>query len=130
MGQRFCGVLLMSFMQAATMLADVAKGQTVYVYTHPEVLDFTVAGKAELVICGQEGTEVRLGFDKDNVLVVWTMLQASVFGPGRKLIGWNLKNLFSYLRYHGSKDFKVEAALIDLKIIESYLGLSKPVPES
>jgi len=117
-------------MDVSAMLADLAKGQTVYIYTHPAILDFTVVGKAEVVICGQEGNEVRLGLDKDNVLVLWSMLQGSVFGPGRKVIGWKLKNLFSYLRYHGHKDFKADGALIDLKIIESYLGVEKPAPAS
>jgi len=130
LGTSFRLVPIMSFMSVAAMLADVAKGQTVFIYQKPEVLDFTTSGKAEVVVCGQEGNEVRVSLDKENVLVLWSILQFSIFGAGRKVIGWNLKSLFSYLRYYGGKDFKAEGALIDLKIIESYLGIAKLAPDS
>ncbi len=118
-------------MQVSQILADVASGNVVYVYCRPDVLDFSSAdGKGELVICCQGDDEYVLQLDREIVQHIWFRLQLSIFAAGKKVFGWNLKNLFSYLRHHGGKDFKTEANLIDLKVIESYLGISQKRPGS
>jgi uncharacterized protein YoaH (UPF0181 family) len=122
----------MSFFEVSVLLADAVKrSQAVYLYCEPEVLDFTAQdSKAELVICCAEGSEMRISLDPKNLPFLWSNLRRSVFSKGRKVFCWNVKNLFSYFRYHGRKDFDVDAAVIDLKVLEAYLGHRHKRPTS
>lgn len=50
------------------------------------------------------------------------ILGASLFNSDRLIVGWNLKELFSYLRFHLPRHFRipVSSRFVDLKLIESF----------
>lgn len=113
------------------VLADaVTAGQNVYVRTSPEILDFTDPSfRGELTIFGQGGNVVTVSLNEFLETVVG-VLKVSVFSKNMKVIGWNWKSLVSYIKNRTGKDFAVDAAIIDLKVIESFAGLSGKAPES
>lgn len=100
-----------------------------YVRTTPEILDFTDPdAKCELTIHGQGGNVVTISLG-DDLLAVVGQLRVSVFAKGMKVVCWNWKTLASYFRAK-TGEFSVEATIIDLKVMELYVGLTNNAPES
>lgn len=58
------------------------------------------------------------------------MLGAALFNPSKVIICWDIKQLFSYFRYHLPRNFRfpISCRFVDLKLMESYMDihLSKP----
>jgi len=111
----------------ATALESII-GQPFLIKTEPDVLDFTnPIAKANLIIIAQGKT---LDFPLPNKSVDLIKLIGQLqfyFSKSKLLIGWNAKNLFSYIGYITGKSFPA-VTIIDLKILESFLGESNSCP--
>lgn len=114
--------------QLAKILAEVTE-KNVYVRTNPEVPDFTDKTPPELVFYLPGGKEVSLVLSDENLPSVVPMLKLSIFGKGNKIVAWDWKGLASYVLAKTKKPLMVEGAIIDLKIIESYLGIKDQPPK-
>ena len=103
----------------ATALESII-GQPFLIKTEPDVLDFTnPIAKANLIIIAQGKT---LDFPLPNKSVDLIKLIGQLqfyFSKSKLLIGWNAKNLFSYIGYITGKSFPA-VTIIDLKILESF----------
>lgn len=113
---------------AVNIQALLKAGKKVFLFFKPEVLDFTDPDfKFDIILWSALG-ELRIPTNKSNLLDVASMLSATVFEEGSLVIGWNLKNFFSYLFHHTNSDFEYKSQLIDLKLLEAFLGIHEKQP--
>ncbi len=121
----------MSLQQFTEVLADIRRsGQNVYLKFEPEVLDFTDTDAAPILhIYGSGGFQHHIKLDTDFLTVI-SILQISVLAAGRKIICWNWKNFLSYVLARTGKPYQVEGDILDLKIMEAYLGERNKAPDS
>lgn len=119
----------MDYSALAKILSQAA-GQKVYMRCQPEVLDFTDrAAISELVFCvGQQ--EIKLGLAEDSLPTILSMLRLTIFAKGNKVVVWNWKNFASFVLAKTGKHYAIDAAIIDLKIIESYAGRKLKAPKT
>jgi len=106
-------------------------GRSFFLKCEPEVLDFTVPeAQGELVIFSI-AEEFRLPLRPQSLVEYLGLLNAAFLqDKDISIICWNIKNLISYVKYHTKGLMVPECKLLDLKLIEAYLGHDKPAPES
>jgi len=110
---------------AALAVAKVLDtGKVVFVTALPDVLDFT-GGRSggDLYIYGvEEAAKIPLSKDRRTMMQVSSLLQESILRKGMTVIGWDLKNLFTFLKATTGTSPEIEATLVDLMALERYLG--------
>jgi DNA polymerase I-like protein with 3'-5' exonuclease and polymerase domains len=113
----------------ATQLKLLAqfRGETVYLRTEPEVLDFTSNSNSKLFIYGSKGS-VAISLNQ-NLIDTLGVLRQVVFNSG-KIIAWNIKSLFSYVLAKAPQPLEYSGVLADLKVLEAYIGERKSAPKS
>lgn len=106
-------------------------GRNFYLRLSPEVLDFTQPDfKAELQLFSAR-SQASITLDKTtNLVEVIGLLKDSIFGDEILNVTWNIKNLFSYIKYVTKADFEPTCQFIDLKAVERYLGVRNRAPEN
>jgi hypothetical protein len=103
-------------------ISDI-KDQTVYVCFNPRVFDFTDKSSVnEVTIHLQNNKTISIVLNDNDLFFLISMLKVSLFAKGMKIITWDWKNFASYILNKTGKDYVVSGSIIDLKIIESYLG--------
>lgn len=119
----------MDFSALSSLLSGIGS-KPIYVRTDPEILDFTDKSLSNLVFLFDD-KEVSVPLLPESMHLVLEMLKLSVFSKGIKVICWDWKSLSSFVTFKTNKIFHVDAALVDLKIIESYSGnRTKTSPKS
>lgn len=114
----------------AKLLAETA-GQNVFIRFAPDVFDFTSKeSQPELHFHLQGGKEFSILLTDENIQQVLPMLRLSVFEKGSKILTWDWKNLVSYILVKTGKNYSVDGAIIDLKVIESYAGRKLKCPKN
>jgi hypothetical protein len=106
-------------------------GRSFYMKCEPEILDFTSSeGNGELVIFSKD-EEFRLPLHP-KVLVEYLGLLCAAFFHDKdiSIICWNIKNLVSYIKHHTKGLLQPECKVMDLKVIEGFLGVKKQAPAS
>ncbi len=107
----------------------IRAGRNIYIRCEPEVLDYTdKEPKAKLTIFGQDDSEMSVGLEPKKLISFLGMLKEATFGLS--VLGWNTKNLFTYVRYFTRGDLNPECQIFDLKVIEHYLGKRQDAPQS
>lgn len=122
----------MDMQQQAWQLGDILENvRTAYMWVEPEVPDFTIHATAKVCIQTQKG-RVDLELKRETVWNVLSLLSATVFSKDYLdvLFAWNLKPLFSYFRFYGSKWVIPTSSVIDLHVVENFLNLNKKRPEN
>jgi DNA polymerase I-like protein with 3'-5' exonuclease and polymerase domains len=120
----------MDFSQLSDILVN-ATNKNVYLRTIPDVWDFTDNSFLP-ILCIYIGNEkIQLAFANENLHLLIELLKLSIFSKGSKIICWDWKSLSSFITFKTSKLFHIDAAIIDLKILESYSSIkNKNAPES
>lgn len=105
------------------------KSQASYICTDIEILDFTKVFKGNLIIYTPQGNfsipldEIR------NLPTIFHILVDNVFCY--LTIGWNLKALFSYFKFHYRHKQNLEnLRIFDLKLAEQFTGNNTAKPDS
>jgi hypothetical protein len=107
------------------------KEQNVYVLFNPEIFDFTNKDSTnEIIVFLQDGNSISFLLDDQNLSFIISILKISIFAKGMKVLTWDWKNLCSFILSKTKKNYLIEASVIDLKIIESYLGKKQKPPKS
>lgn len=122
----------MNFNEIAWQIADLLETtRAVFLRTDPEVPDFTVRAPFKCLICGLR-QKVEIEVTPSNVITIMGLLDATVFNKEHvdRLYAWNLKSLSSYVRAFVPRFVNPTTSVIDLKIIESFLGIRKNRPEN
>ena len=109
-------------------LISILNQKKAFVYTEPEIPDFSKKERFNIVIMGKDEVS-KIPFDEERVISVCSLIEESIFDRGMFNIGWNLKNLFTNALYYKRK-LNVKSKLLYLKIIEAYLGDTNKRPES
>lgn len=120
----------MSLQQLTEVLADIRRsGQDVYLKFEPEVLDHTDPDAEPILhIYGSGGHQYHISLSDDFPTII-SILQISVLAEGCKIICWNWKNFLSYILAKTGRPYQVKGSIIDLKIMEAYLGRREKPPE-
>lgn len=121
----------MSLIDLSKFLASIEG--SVFIKTEPEVLDFTDKSiEKNILIFSSKNNNNPFVLSLSNIDFnsIISVLKNSIFSKGNKVICWNWKNLISYILYITKKFYVVDCALIDLKVIETYLGIKSKSPNS
>lgn len=96
-----------------------------------DVADFTAQSQIELIVAtAGVRMKIPLPFDKRKLMETLSNLKFVLSGEKKTIIGWNLKSLYSYVLGRLGDPLEILANVIDLKVIEWYLGIENEVPTS
>jgi hypothetical protein len=92
-------------------------------------LDWSFDTKSSFTLKNKDFTfEIPLPFDAPSLKELFGKLEFCV--EGGLVIGWGIKNLFSYFLGRTGKSLGLNATVLELKILENYLGLWNEAPGS
>lgn len=100
-----------------------------YLKLTPETPDFT-ANKDFTLSLFLPQRRMDIVISPDNILDACAAIQQFVFQKDKLVLCWNIKELFTYSKFYTKTLIPCESTLIDLKLIESFLGIEKKEPES
>lgn len=113
----------MNLVKIAFELNKVVSGvSSVYVRFDPEILDFTDSSFSGTIFISSSKDSTVLNFNQKSLIALSGILQEAIFNKGMTLIAWNIKNFFSYVKYHTNCKFDYQGAILDLKVLENFLG--------
>ncbi len=103
----------------------------VYLTWKPEIIDFRSANKINLLVCTKD-SYVKIPLLREHIASFAGILGASLFSASKVVMCWDIKQLFSYFRYHLPRHFRFPACcrFLDLKLLESYLDVPGSKPTS
>lgn len=113
----------------ASHLAAI-QDQTVFVSFEPEVLDYTDIQQGKSIVLHLSNQMLRIPISSNSLVSIISLLKLSVFNSNTKIISWDWKVLCSYFRFVTKQFLMIESAIIDLKIIERYVGMNKKCPNN
>lgn len=104
--------------EAITLSRFARTSPALYVRTEPEIVDFTVHEGGNLIIMIQ-GESLQIPFRRKSIKLFIGFLDAMIFSKDIPVIGWNIKTLFSYLKFYGQEP-QCNNKLLDIKLAEAY----------
>ena len=124
----------MDFGNLSSLLTSI-EDNNVYLRFEPEILDFTDPDQVcELqFFSSQKQFKLTLSqelFQNEQSKLVFEMLRQSLFSKGKKVLVWNWKSLASFILGRTRVAFSIDAAIVDLKILEYYAGKRQSAPKS
>jgi hypothetical protein len=109
----------------------ISHDKILFLKTEPEIANFTRPFDGDLLIYGEKRkVVVKLPTDLSDIRNVYNQLKECVFSEGMTSIFWNVKNLISYFKFHNPKDIVLNSKIVDLKLIEAFLGIKQGPPTS
>jgi hypothetical protein len=109
---------------------QASEKKAVYV-DYDSVFDFTdknFSGTMNIHSPGNSITTFQV--TPETLPTIFSMLKLSVFTKENKILAWDWKPFVSYALAVTGKPFEVESAIIDLKLIENYLGRRLDAPKT
>jgi len=100
-----------------------------YVNLTPEIPDFT-DNKDFTLSFHLPKKKLDITVNRDNVRDVCAAIQQFAFKSGNKVLCWNIKELFTYIKFYTKTSLPCEASILDLKLVESFMGVVKKAPEN
>jgi hypothetical protein len=99
-------------------------GENVFITCEPELPDFTETKRPAKILVMAKGLkfEFPLPPDQKEFLELISGLNEYLYREKIITIGWNIKGLFSYIRFRTGSDWPVNGAVLDLKVLEAYAG--------
>lgn len=119
----------MNQIQVALQLDQVVQsGPTIFMKMEPEVVDFTHNGSFHL-ICWSKIHEFKIEVTPDNLIEIFSIIKTALLEDKKiSIIGWNLKNLFTYIMANAGVNLEYESSLLDLKLGECFVGIRERAP--
>ena len=119
----------MNQIQVAIQLDQlIQSGPTIFVKLEPEIVDFTQNASFDLV-CLSKNTDFRIEINNENCMEVLSLIKTALFEDKKlSIIGWNLKNLFTYILVNTGDGLEFESKLVDLKLGECFIGIRERAP--
>ena len=120
----------MNFDTLASLLTQI-EDKSLFLQFNPEVLDFTDNDfEPELNFSFQGGTSFQIVLKKETMPLILSFLSISLFEKDYKVFTWNWKSFVSYIYARTGKFYDIKASLIDIKVLETYVGIKKSCPET
>jgi hypothetical protein len=123
----------MDLYDLAEQLSDLLDGtRSAFLKTEPEVPDHTDPSPFTLVLFAGAGRLTIPDVTRDDIVGLAGLLDATAFDKDRvdRLYVWNFKSLCTYFHAATGKFLAPTTSLIDLKVVENFLGIRKPPPEN
>ena len=127
----------MNLYDQAWQLTDLLEGtDMVYLRCEPEVPDFTVRASFKIIVCRtmtpNQTRKVELKATPDNISNIIALCDETIFNKEhvKRLFVWGLKSLCTYFHAFNPKFVTPDNNIIDLKVIEGFLGVRKNRPEN
>ena len=114
---------------ATSVYRFLGDSHTFYLKLTPEIPDFT-DNKEFILSIHLPQREMKIAVSQRNIVEVCAALQQFAFKKGNVVFCWNIKELFTYSRFYTKTAIPCEATLVDLRLIESFLGIDKKIPEN
>jgi hypothetical protein len=117
----------------AWQLSDMLEhNRSVFLKTEPEVPDHTIQQTFKCIICTQnQRLEIEVG--PKEIMSLVAQFDYTIFDKDKvdRLYTWNFKSFATYFHSCCSGRFIIpQTSVIDLKVIENFLGIHKNVPEN
>lgn len=122
----------MSLEQISEAVSDLLSvNKSLFLKTEPEVPDFTNGSSFKLFLHGNEDY-LEFNVNPNTIMGVIAVFDATIFDKNYldRLYSWNIKALASYFCFFSKKTFFPTTNILDLKIIEGFLGIRKNSPEN
>jgi hypothetical protein len=120
----------MNFESLANVLSNI-EHKTLLFKFNPSVPDFTVKdSECELQLVFPDKTNVQIILKSETLPLIISMLHISLFIKDVKILAWDWKSFVSYILGKTGKYIKIDASIIDLKVIEQCNGIYKNAPDS
>lgn len=120
----------MNQIQLACQLDQLIQaGPTVFVKMEPEILDFTQNDFSFKLIFLSKLNECEIKINDENLMENLALVKTALL-ENKKLsvIGWNLKNLFTYVLSKTGGELEFESKLLDLRLAECFIGVREKAP--
>lgn len=118
-------------MKLAEELSKFSQNKVLFLKTEPEIGDFTQPFPGKLLVYGDRQYLTINIQDKNELSNIYHQLSQFIFCEGVTLICWNVKNLISYFKFMLPRTpIQVGAKVVDLKLIEGFLGVKQTAPSS
>lgn len=102
-----------------------------FLKTEPEITNFTRPFDGNLLIYGgKRRLTVKFPPRIEDTINIYNQLRDSVFAEGMTTIFWNVKNLISFLKFRCPKMTPLGSKVIDLNLVEAFLGVKQGAPAS
>lgn len=123
-----------------SQLNSIKDYKNYYLTWTPEVNDFRMFKKLTLLVHTKDGV-TNIEINSPRLLDTFVgRLSHSIFAEDKIVIGWNLKDLFTFLKFHLSNEvFSKDKSnkkvysyckFVDLKLCESFLSIKQPPPKT
>lgn len=122
----------MNLYGAAWHISDLLESnRSVFIKLNPEVPDHTTRAPFKMHLCGVNKI-LELDITHENIMGVMGQFDYTIFDKERvdRLYVWNIKALATYFRVFCDKYIKPNNSVIDLKVVENFLGVKKKAPEN
>ena len=86
--------------------------------------------KTLILIGGNKRLEMKLATTRRQLAEQVGEIDFYINNPSTVVIGWNIKNLFSHLLKYTGIVYDIESSLLDLRVLEAYLGINEKIPQS
>lgn len=123
----------MNLEEVAWQLSDLLEGnRAVFLKTEPDVPDHTDRSPFRVVLYAGSQQLVLDDVTPDNIASVVAQFDCTVFDKEKveRLYVWNFKSFCTYFRAFTGKFVTPTSSIIDLKVIENFLGQKKKAPEN
>ena len=122
----------MNLYDLALQLSDLLENnKTVFMRTEPEVPDFTIKSAFKLIIFSSN-KNIDVEVTAENLVAIAAQLDCTIFNKEfvDRLYAWNFKSIATYFHFLCQRYLIPTANIIDLHIIENFLGIKKNRPEN
>jgi DNA polymerase I-like protein with 3'-5' exonuclease and polymerase domains len=120
----------MNEIQLACKLDQIVQsGPNIFIKLNPEIVDFTLISPSFNLVFLTKDSEFTIEINDENFMEVLSLVKTALFeNQSLLIIGWNLKNLFTYILSKTNDNLNFESKLLDLKLAEGFIGIKERAP--
>jgi hypothetical protein len=119
----------MDLMEFSEALGRIGEQSAIYMYADPVVPDFTTGNGFDLHVFGS-GISASTEVNPKTCRNIASMLDMAITVPGKTLLAYDIKSTISYIRHYLKKGLNVQGNLIDIRIVEKFMGKDERPPTS
>lgn len=124
------GLVMPILDNAAEALTEL--GNQFFLTCLPETPDFTNSERPAKLVIMSEKTKIEVPLPKSSKDFMEVVANLNWYLPKSTniILGWEIKGLLSYLSGRLDVPFRLRGKILDLKVMEHFLGIEKPCPLS
>lgn len=114
-----------------TSAIEQISSQNLFITHEPEVVDFTSGRTTALRVISKD-TEIKIPLSTDitKLKEMLGLLQCYLGNDKTISVVWKLKNFLTFAKAQTGINFEMNGTILDLSILENYLGIELPCPET